>query len=373
MIAVEDLRKTYGGFPAVVSSSFEVERGEIFGVVGPNGAGKTTTLKMLAGLVEPSSGTATIAGRPAGAEATRQELGFLPEESPLYEDMTARSYLHFFADLYDVPGDVAEERIEDTLDRLELEHRDRRLGDVSKGMKRKVAIARSLVNDPEVLIYDEPASGLDPLTTNYVLEFTKELSRAGKTVVFSAHNLYHVESVCDRVIIMNRGEVIARGTVPEIREAHGVTEYRVYTTVPVEGATPAETGSGTATERTASTPGRAMTNGDPAAGADGESVGEDGSAGVAAGTGGVGADAGGEAHGGDGTSLEDADGAGVADADRYVTVVESMAAVDRLRSAAEAAGGEVVDIRTREPSLEDIFLELAAEAPDDDARAEATR
>jgi ABC-2 type transport system ATP-binding protein len=297
MIAVEDLRKTYGDFPAVVGSSFEVERGEIFGVVGPNGAGKTTTLKMLSGLVEPTAGTATVGGRDAGDPETRRELGFLPEESPLYEDMTPLSYLRFFADLYDVPRETADERIGDTLDRLELEHRERRLGDMSKGMKRKVAIARSLVNDPEVLVYDEPASGLDPLTTNYVLEFTSELSEAGRTVVFSAHNLFHVESICDRVIIMNRGEVIARGTVPEIRDRHGVTEYRVYTTVPVAGSEPA--------------------------------------------------------------------------GDRHVSVVESMDAVEEVRAVADRAGGAVADIRTDEPSLEDVFLDLAGTAPAEDPRTAA--
>ncbi|WP_435066985.1 ABC transporter ATP-binding protein [Haloplanus sp. C73] len=285
MIAVESLRKTYGDFPAVVGSTFAVDRGEIFGVVGPNGAGKTTTLKMIAGLVDPTAGSATVAGFDASDPEMRRSLGFLPEESPLYEDMTARSYLHFFADLYDVPDDVATERIEDTLDRLELDHRDRRLGDVSKGMKRKVAIARSLVNDPDVLIYDEPASGLDPLTTNYVLEFVRELSDAGKTVLFSAHNLYHVESVCDRVAIMNQGEIVARGTVPEIREEYGTTDYRVFTSV----------------------------------------------------------------------ALDDTEPAG----DRYAVTVESMADVEEVRDRVTARGGEVVDIRTREPSLEEIFLELA--------------
>jgi len=291
MIEVEDLRKTYRDFPAVVGSTFDVDRGEIFGIVGPNGAGKTTTLKMIAGLVEPSSGTATVTGLDAGNPEMRRSLGFLPEESPLYEDMTARSYLDFFADLYDVPDDAAEERIEKTLDRLELDHRDRRLGDVSKGMKRKVAIARSLVNDPDVLIYDEPASGLDPLTTNYVLEFVHELRDAGKTVLFSAHNLYHVESVCDRVAIMNRGEIVTRGTVLEIREEYGTTEYRVFTSVPVDGA-----------------------------------------------------------------ARED---------DRHVTTVDDMAAVEDVRERAAAAGGEVIDIRTREPSLEDVFLDLAADAAPD--------
>jgi ABC-2 type transport system ATP-binding protein len=292
MIAVEDLRKTYGGFPAVVGSTFRVERGEIFGVVGPNGAGKTTTLKMLSGLVEPTSGTVRVDGRPGGARETRHRLGFLPEESPLYEEMTPRSYLRFFADLYDVPRGTADERVADTLDRLQLDHRERRLGDMSKGMKRKVAIARSLVNDPDVLVYDEPASGLDPLTTNAVLEFTSELSAAGKTVVFSAHNLYHVESICDRVVIMNRGEIVARGTVPEIREEYGTVEYHVYTTVPLAEST--------------------------------------------------------------------------RKGDRHVTTVESMAAVEDVREATRAADGEVVDIRTAEPSLEDVFLDIAGgDAPDD--------
>ncbi|MFD1600919.1 ABC transporter ATP-binding protein [Halobellus rarus] len=295
MIRAEGLRKTYGDFPAVVGSDFAVEGGEIFGIVGPNGAGKTTTLKMLSGLVEPTDGVAEVAGYDAGDPEMRRNLGFLPEESPLYEDMTPRSYLRFFADLYDVPRAEATERTERTLDRLELAHRERRLGDMSKGMKRKVAIARSLVNDPDLLIYDEPASGLDPLTTNYVLEFTRELADRGKTVVFSAHNLYHVESVCDRIVIMNRGEIIARGTVPEIREEYGETTYHVFTTVPVEGSEP-DTSAGSAT----------------------------------------------------------------VEAGRHRSVVSDMAAVDRVRERAAADGGEVVDIRTREQSLEDIFLDLAS-------------
>jgi ABC-2 type transport system ATP-binding protein len=284
MIAVENLRKTYGDFVAVAGSTFEVTPGEIFGVVGPNGAGKTTTLKMCSGLVEPTDGHATVAGYDATDPEMRRSLGFLPEESPLYEDMTALSYLRFFADLYDVPRETADERIGDALDRLELEHRERRLGDVSKGMKRKVAIARSLVNDPEVLVYDEPASGLDPLTTDAVLAFTRELSDRGKTVLFSAHNLYHVESVCDRIVIMDRGEIVARGTVPEIRAEHGETTYRAFTDVPVDGARAA--------------------------------------------------------------------------GDRYVVEVPDMAAVERVREAARAAGGAVVDIRTEEPSLEAVFLDI---------------
>ncbi|WP_276257580.1 ABC transporter ATP-binding protein [Haloglomus litoreum] len=301
MIEVRDLRKEYGDFVAVEGSTFSVESGEVFGIIGPNGAGKTTTLKTLAGLLEPTAGEATVAGFDAADPRMRQQLGFLPEESPLYEEMTPISYLTFFADLYDVDREVAETRIHDTLDRLDLEYRERPLGDMSKGMKRKVAIARSLVNDPDVLVYDEPASGLDPLTTNYIIDFTRDLADEGKTVVFSAHNLYHVESICDRIAIMNEGRIVARGSVEELRAEYGRTTYHVYTSVPVEGSSPVE-------------------------GSD----------------------------------------------ERHETVVESMDAVEAAREAAAAAGGRMVDIRTEDPSLERVFLDLA-EGESDAERAVARR
>jgi ABC-2 type transport system ATP-binding protein len=293
MIEARDLRKEYGDFVAVEGSTFAVDRGEVFGIVGPNGAGKTTTLKMLAGLLEPTGGSATVAGYDAAETEMRTRLGFLPEESPLYEEMTPRTYLHFFADLYDVPRGVAERRIHDTLDDLDLEHRDRKLGDTSKGMKRKVAIARSLINDPDVLIYDEPASGLDPLTTNYIIEFTEGLAAEGKTIVFSAHNLFHVESICDRVAIMREGAVVAQGDLEALQAEYGATEYHVYTTVEVP-----------------------------------DSVRENG---------------------------------------RYRRIVEDMAAVEATREAAQEAGGEVVDIRTEESSLEEVFLDVASRGRESEA------
>ena len=285
MIEARDLRKEYGGFPAVEGSTFSVGSGEVFGIIGPNGAGKTTTLKMLAGLIEPTSGSVSVAGYEAGESEMRHQLGFLPEESPLYEEMTPRTYLHFFADLYDVPDDVAERRIHETLDELDLQHRDRQIGDMSKGMKRKVAIARSLINDPDVLIYDEPASGLDPLTTNYIIEFTSQLAAEGKTIVFSAHNLFHVESICDRVAIMNDGEIVARGGLDELQAEYGETVYHVHTTVEVP-----------------------------------DSVAKNG---------------------------------------RYVRTVETMSEVETTREAAQEAGGSVIDIRTEESSLEEVFLNVA--------------
>ncbi|MFW5949784.1 MAG: ATP-binding cassette domain-containing protein [archaeon] len=285
MIEVRDLRKKYGDFAAVRESTFSVDRGEVFGIVGPNGAGKTTTLKMLAGLIEPTDGTVTIAGRTTDDTEMRRRLGFLPEESPLYEEMTPLTYLSFFADLYGVPDAVAERRMHDTLDRLDLDHRNRPLGDMSKGMKRKVAIARSLINDPEVLIYDEPASGLDPLTTNFIIDFTTELAAEGKTIVFSAHNLFHVESICDRVAIMNEGEIVARGPLETLRERHGETTYHVYTSVAVP-----------------------------------DSVRENG---------------------------------------RFRRSVTSMDAVEAIRMEAAQRDGEVLDIRTEESSLEEVFLNVA--------------
>ncbi|WP_049925520.1 ABC transporter ATP-binding protein [Halopiger goleimassiliensis] len=313
IVDVTDLRKEYGEFAAVEGSSFAIERGEVYGVVGPNGAGKTTTLKMLAGLIEPTDGTAVVAGHEPGEPAMQRRLGFLPEESPLYEDMTPRSYLAFFADLYGVPSDIAAERIERTLDRLDLEHRDRRIGNMSKGMQRKVAITRALVNDPDVLIFDEPASGLDPLTTNYIIEFTRELSEEGKTVVFSAHNLFHVESICDRVAVMNEGRIVARGTLEEIRDEHGGTTYHVYATV-------------------------------------------DGSDGLVP---------------DDGSSREaDAESAAVEvrrENGHVEHVVHEMRHVEAIREAVTAAGGEITDIQTETPSLEDIFLEIASDAPDPEA------
>jgi len=285
MIVADGLRKVYGDVVAVAGASFRVEPGEIFGLIGPNGAGKTTTLKLLAGLVEPTAGSATVAGLDAADREMRRRLGYLPEESPLYEEMTARSYLRFFASLYDVDRETADERIERTLDRLDLAVRDRPLGNCSKGMRRKVAIARSLVNDPEVLVYDEPASGLDPITTNAIIEVIRELA-ADRTVVFSAHNLYHVEALCDRIAIVVNGELVTQGPLDAIRAEHGGVSYRVDTSRPVDGSTPVEPG-------------------------------------------------------------------------RHRTVVASMADVEDVRAAVEAAAGELLDVRSHEPSLEEIFLAVA--------------
>lgn len=228
-IEVTGLRKEYGNFTAVESLNFEIGKGEIFGIVGPNGAGKTTTLKMLSGLIIPTSGSIKIQGLDISKESQKikQKLGFLPEESPLYEGMTANEYLRFFAEVYGIEKETASGRILEILDALKLDARDKKIGEMSKGMQRKVAIARALINDPEYLILDEMTSGLDPTTSRYLSDFVSELKKQGKTIIFSAHNLYQVESICDRVLIMNRGKEVSIGTMPQIKKMCGAIEYTI--------------------------------------------------------------------------------------------------------------------------------------------------
>ncbi len=226
-ITVSELGKEYDGNVAVDSLDFRIEKGEIFGIVGPNGAGKTTTLKMLSGLIIPTRGSITIQGMDFkhDPQKIKQRLGFLPEESPLYEGMTADDYLMFFSEIYGIDRSSASGRIKELLSALRLDSNSKKIGEMSKGMQRKVAIARALINDPEYLVLDEMTSGLDPTTSKYLADFVADLKKRGKTIVFSAHNLYQVESLCDRVLIMNRGREVACGTMDEIKKRCGAIEY----------------------------------------------------------------------------------------------------------------------------------------------------
>ncbi len=228
-ITVKELRKEYDSFTAVDSLNFEIEKGEIFGIVGPNGAGKTTTLKMLSGLITPTRGSISVQGMDIRKDVKKikQKLGFLPEDSPLYEGMLAWDYLMFFAQLYGVDKNVAAGRIKELLLALRLDAPDKKIGEMSKGMQRKVAIARALINDPEYLVMDEMTSGLDPTTSKYLADFVASLKAHGKTIVFSAHNLYQVESLCDHVLIMNKGKKVACGTMAQIKKTCGAIEYNI--------------------------------------------------------------------------------------------------------------------------------------------------
>ena len=232
MIKLTHVTKRYRDFTAVDDLNLSVNAGEIVGLIGHNGAGKSTTLKMIAGLVAPTAGTVEVMGRDIQKESVfvKRQIGFLPEESPLYENMTARQYLTFFSELYGMPRGDARARIDALLDSLKLPEKDKLTGEFSKGMKRKVAIARALLHDPALLVLDEPNSGLDPLTSFFIIHYLKTLKRDGKTVLLSAHNLFHVEYICDRVAIIKNGRLVVFDTMSALRASLGQREYQVIFT-----------------------------------------------------------------------------------------------------------------------------------------------
>jgi ABC-2 type transport system ATP-binding protein len=229
MIGLKNVTKRYGDVVAVSDLDLTIEDGEIMGIIGHNGAGKSTTLKMILGLIKPTSGQIWVMGRDMAKESTyvKQFIGYLPEESPLYENMTVTEYLMFFSELYKLPRRVAAERIDLLLDSLKLPERDRLTGELSKGMKRKVTIARTLLHDPSLLVLDEPNSGLDPLISFFIINYLKSLKDQGKTILVSAHNLFHIEYICDRVAILRDGQLVVCDTMETIRGTLGSREYEV--------------------------------------------------------------------------------------------------------------------------------------------------
>jgi ABC-2 type transport system ATP-binding protein len=229
MIKINHVTKHYHDANAVDDLCLDVNDGEIVGIIGHNGAGKSTTLKMIAGLITPTAGTIEVMGRDLEKESVviKKHIGYLPEDSPLYENMTARQYLMFFSELYQMPAPAAKARIDTLLDSLNLPQKDKLTGEFSKGMKRKTAIARTLLHDPRLLILDEPNSGLDPLTSFFIINYMKSLKREGKTIILSAHNLFHVEYICDRVAIIKNGKLIVFDTMNAIRASLGQREFQV--------------------------------------------------------------------------------------------------------------------------------------------------
>jgi len=229
MIQLTDVTKRYDNTTVVDGLNLQINTGEIVGIIGHNGAGKSTTLKMIVGLIEPTSGDVRVMGRNIHTEGVRvkQQIGYLPEDSPLYEAMTARQYLMFFSELYRMPREKALKRIDQLLDSLDLAEKDKLTGEFSKGMKRKTAIARALLHDPDLLVLDEPNSGLDPLTSFFIINYLKTLKSEGKTIILSAHNLFHVESICDRVGIIKNGRLLIFDTMETIRAKLGQREYQV--------------------------------------------------------------------------------------------------------------------------------------------------
>lgn len=228
MIEVHELTKSYadlarGKFVAVDRVSFAAQPGEIFGLLGPNGAGKTTILRMLSTVLKPTSGTALVGGCDIVTQAplVRQKIGFVSTNTAMYDRMTAQEMAEYFGRLNGLTGEQLEQRIDEIFTRLKMNEIRGTLGaKMSTGMKQKVSIARALVHDPPVLIFDEATVGLDVLVARALLKIVAELREMGKCVVLSTHIMREVERLCDRVAIMHRGQILAEGTLGELRARH---------------------------------------------------------------------------------------------------------------------------------------------------------
>jgi ABC-2 type transport system ATP-binding protein len=216
-ISVEQLRRQYGAFTAVESLSFGVAAGEIVGLIGPNGAGKTTTLRSLAGILRPTSGHVRIDGYDLVEHAieAKRRLSFMPDEPHLFEYLTVVEHLRLTARLYGI--DDIDGRAQPLLDELELSGKQHALpGELSRGMRQKVVIACGLVRDASTLLFDEPLTGLDPIGIRKMRQTIVARSRAGAAILLSSHLLHLVEEICSRVIIMDRGRIVADGTFAEL-------------------------------------------------------------------------------------------------------------------------------------------------------------
>jgi ABC-2 type transport system ATP-binding protein len=222
VIEVDNLTKNYDGHWAVRGVSFHVREGDIFGFIGPNGAGKTTSIRIISTLLEPSSGTVKVGGRNVvgDAEAVRRLIGFMPDNFGVYDRITVWEYLDFFAAAYGIERRQRAASIEGIMELTDLKGlRDRLTGDLSKGMRQRLCLAKTLVHDPKVLILDEPANGLDPRARIEFRALLKELRSMGKTILISSHILTELSDVCTSVAILEKGKVVTSGSIESIKAA----------------------------------------------------------------------------------------------------------------------------------------------------------
>lgn len=227
MLRLRNLHKSFGPaakrLVAVDGLSLEVARGEVFGLLGPNGAGKSTTIGMAVGLITPDEGSVEIEG--AGAPtlaAARMHLGVAPQELALYDELTGEENLRFFGNLYELTGTRLRERVDAVLELVGLSpRRGDRVKGYSGGMKRRLNLAAALLHDPPLLLLDEPTAGVDPQSRNNLLEVVRELARRGRTIIYTTHYMEEASKLCDRVGIIDRGRLLALGTVAELTQKHG--------------------------------------------------------------------------------------------------------------------------------------------------------
>ena len=229
MVRVQALQKSFwdesrGEVRAVDDIDFDCRRGEVFGLLGANGAGKTTTLRMLATILKPTGGQASLNGHSVltEPEAVRRSLGFFSASTALYPRLTGRETLEFFARINGYPADRVAQRVEALIERFGIsEYAGARVEKLSSGMKQKISIARTIVHDPPILIFDEPTVGLDVMAALEMQRVIRELRDEGKTIIFSTHIMSEAEKLCDRIAIIHQGRILALGTLEEHREATG--------------------------------------------------------------------------------------------------------------------------------------------------------
>ena len=233
IIEIQGLTKKYGDLTALNDLTLNIEEGEVFGFIGPNGAGKTTTMRILTTLLKPSSGKAWVAGESVidNPRAVRRNIGYMPDFFGVYDDMKVWEYLDFFAACYDVPPSTRVGMIDDLLALVDLGHKkDAFVDSLSRGMKQRLCLARTLAHDPQVLILDEPASGLDPRARIEMRELLRELKLMGKTIFFSSHILSEVADICTSIAILEAGGLVAYGDMAEMKKqlrAHRLIQMRL--------------------------------------------------------------------------------------------------------------------------------------------------
>jgi ABC-2 type transport system ATP-binding protein len=233
IVEARNLSKIYRDFwgrskkVALKPLDLEVRRGEIFGLLGPNGSGKTTTMKLLLGLIFPTSGEALVFGRDATDVSKNERVGYLPEETYLYKFLDAEETLDFYGRLFDMPPEERKRRADALIAMVGLgRDKKRQLKEYSKGMTRRIGIAQALINDPELVLLDEPTSGLDPIGTREMKDLIIDLKKRGKTVIMSSHLLADVEDVCDRIAVLHQGELKELGRVEDLLRVTDVTQIR---------------------------------------------------------------------------------------------------------------------------------------------------
>jgi ABC-2 type transport system ATP-binding protein len=234
VVAVDDLYKAYDAVVAVDHLSFHVDRGEVFGLLGPNGAGKTTTIRMLLDIIKPDSGSVRVLGiQPGNARA---RVGYLPEERGLYRTLRVDDCLIYLGELKGLSHAAAQKRTRELLERVEIaEWSRRKVQELSRGMQQKVQIAASLIHDPDLVILDEPFQGLDPVNVEMVKGLIREQSKAGKTVVLSAHEMNQVEALCERIALIHHGKAVLYGALSQIKRQFAPNAMEIRPPLDLEG------------------------------------------------------------------------------------------------------------------------------------------